>query len=84
MDLENTTYKMYFRIFILSDYEMLSALHFMVFKSQLSENFLIQYVCMTKDVLFSFIFFFPFPFLKRMVSKCNVKKKFNRNNSCIQ
>lgn len=34
MDLENTTYKMYFRIFILSDYEMLSALHFMVFKSQ--------------------------------------------------
>lgn len=53
---------------------MLSALHFMVFKSQLSENFLIQYVCMTKDVLFSFIFFFPFPFLKRMVSKCNVKK----------
>lgn len=39
MDLENTTYKMYFRIFIISDYlknnhDMLSALHFMVFKSQ--------------------------------------------------
>lgn len=83
MDLENTTYKMYFRIFILSDYLKTSMKCWVLCTSwflnlKLSENFLLQYVCMTKDVLFSFIFFFPFPFLKRMVSKCNVKKKFNR------
>lgn len=79
MDLENTTYKMYFRIFILSDYLKTIMICWVLCTSwflnlKLSENFLMQYVCMTKDVLFSFIFFFPFPFLKRMVSKCNVKK----------
>lgn len=89
MDLENTTYKMYFRIFILSDYLKTIMICWVLCTSwflnlKLSENFLMQYVYMTKDVLFSFIFFFPFPFLKRMVSKCNVWKKFNKNNSCIQ
>lgn len=79
MDHENTTYKMYFRIFILSDYLKTIMICWVLCTSwflnlKLSENFLMQYVCMTKDVLFSFIFFFPFLFLKRMVSKCNVKK----------